>query len=146
MVKKYSIDEALQMFFVPRAAKDVVADLKSCFSCKRVELYNGAYMKAEKYRTKIVSTFEAHKRYVDLQIMLEGSELIHLAPITDEFEIVKPYDEDRDIEFLSGEIKDTVLLRAGECCFIDPSMAHMPGMVVNGVEEVKKIVIKLPVL
>lgn len=145
MIKKYTIDEVMEMFFVPKAAKKEIAALRQNFIRGRIELYNGAYIIAEKYRTKIVSSFESHRRYVDLQIMLEGSEMIHLAPITDKLEIAKPYDADRDIELETGEVKDSILLRAGECCFIEPQMAHMPGMVVNGIEEVKKIVVKLPI-
>lgn len=82
---------------------------------------------------------------VDVQIVVSATELIHFAPITDEFEVEEPYDEKRDIMFMKGEVKDTVILRAGDACIIGPDFAHMPGMAVNGSSHVQKIVLKIPV-
>lgn len=82
---------------------------------------------------------------VDVQIIVSGTELIHFAPITDEFVVEQEYDPQKDIMFMKGEVKDTVLLRAGDACVIGPDLAHMPGMAVNGSEHVKKIVLKIPV-
>lgn len=76
---------------------------------------------------------------------MSGTELIHFAPITDEFQVEQEYDPQKDIMFMKGEVKDTVLLRAGDACIIGPELAHMPGMAINGSEHVKKIVLKIPV-
>ena len=90
-------------------------------------------------------TFKYLKSLVDIQIVVSGTELINFAPINDNFVVEEPYDEMRDIMFMKGEGKDTVLLRAGDACIIGPELAHMPGMAVNGSSHVKKIVLKIPV-
>ncbi len=142
----FKLGEPARQFFIPKEALEVIKNLQKDFQCGRTELPNGAYMNAETYSTKSSSRFEAHRRFIDVQIIVEGTELVHLAPITDKFVQIEPYNETRDIEFMAGEVKDTVLLHAGEFCVITPEWAHMPCMAVNGSAPVKKVVVKVPIM
>ena len=130
---------------IPSDMAKLVEALVDNFVPKRYDFDGARFANAEEYNTKLVSRFEAHRKMVDVQIVISGAELIHFAPITDKFVVEEQYDKTRDIMFMTGEVKDTILLKAGEACVIGPELAHMPGMAVNGSEHVKKIVLKIPV-
>ena len=130
---------------IPSDMVELVERLMDKFEPKRYDFDGGRFANAECYNTKLQSRFEAHRKMVDIQIVVSGTELINFAPINDNFVVEEPYDEMRDIMFMKGEVKDTVLLRAGDACIIGPELAHMPGMAVNGSSHVKKIVLKIPV-
>lgn len=144
-MEKTSVKSLAEQGLIPSDMAELVERLMDNFVPKRYDFDGGRFANAEEYETKLTSRFEAHRKMVDVQIVVSGAELIHFAPINDNFVVEEPYDEMRDIMFMAGEVKDTVLLRAGEACVIGPELAHMPGMAVNGSSHVKKIVLKIPV-
>lgn len=144
-MEKTSVKSLAEQGLIPSDMAKLVEALMDNFVPKRYDFYGGRFANAECYNTKLQSRFEAHRKMVDIQIVVSGTELINFAPINDNFVVEEPYDEMRDIMFMKGEVKDTVLLRAGEACVIGPELAHMPGMAVNGSSHVKKIVLKIPV-
>jgi YhcH/YjgK/YiaL family protein len=89
--------------------------------------------------------FEVHRRYVDLQYLLEGRELVCWAPY-EELAVEHEYDEERDIAFLSGEARASFLLSAGCFAVFFPRDAHKPNCrAAEKSEKVRKIVLKIPV-
>ena len=144
-MKKFSVKGLAGHALIPSDMAELVERLMNNFVPNRYNFDGGRFANAEEYETKLSSRFEAHRKMVDVQIVISGTELIHFAPINDNFVVDEPYDETRDIMFMKGEVKDTVLLRAGDACIIGPELAHMPGMAVNGSSHVKKIVLKIPV-
>lgn len=144
-MKKTSVKSLAEQGLIPSDMAKLVERLMNDFVPKRYDFDGGRFANAEEYETKLTSRFEAHRKMVDVQIVISGAELIHFAPITDKFVVEEQYDKTRDIMFMNGDVKDTVLLRAGDACIIGPELAHMPGMAVNGSEHVKKIVLKIPV-
>lgn len=144
-MKKTSVKSLAEQGLIPSDMAKLVERLMNDFVPNRYNFDGGRFANAEEYETKLSSRFEAHRKMVDVQIVVSGTELIHFAPITDEFQVEQEYDPKKDIMFMNGEVKDTVILRAGDACVIGPDLAHMPGMAVNGSEHVKKIVIKIPV-
>ena len=84
--------------------------------------------------------WEAHQRYADLQIVVEGEERMGYGQMG-RFER-GAYDPAKDIEFLTGE-GDFVRLGAGEFMVLWPGEVHMPGMAVGEPSPVKKIVVKI---
>lgn len=144
-MEKTSVKSLAEQGLIPSDMAELVERLMDNFVPKRYDFDGGWFANAEEYETKLTSRFEAHRKMVDVQIVVSGTEMIHFAPITDEFQVEQEYDPKKDIMFMTGEVKDTVLLRAGEACVIGPELAHMPGMAVNGSSHVKKIVLKIPV-
>lgn len=144
-MEKTSVKSLAEQGLIPSDMAKLVEALVDNFVPKRYDFDGARFANAEEYNTKLVSRFEAHRKMVDVQIVISGAELIHFAPITDKFVVEEQYDKTRDIMFMTGEVKDTILLKAGEACVIGPELAHMPGMAVNGSEHVKKIVLKIPV-
>jgi len=82
---------------------------------------------------------ETHRRYIDVQYVARGRELMGYAPVA-ALEPDGPYDEARDVRFHRGHA-DFVLLRQGMFAVMLPGDAHMPGVAVAGDQgRVKKIV------
>ena len=87
---------------------------------------------------------ETHRRYIDVQYMAQGRELIGYAPAMS----LRPdglYEDERDVQFHQGHA-DFFLLQQGMFAVMLPSDAHMPGLAVDGQPgPVRKIVIKAAV-
>jgi YhcH/YjgK/YiaL family protein len=100
------------------------------------------YVIVSEYATKpsVQGTWEAHRRYIDLQYMIRGTERIGYSPISR----MKPgaYDADKDCMFLEGS-GDFLTLRKGDFMVLRPDDAHMPGIAVEGPSPVKKAVFKI---
>lgn len=100
------------------------------------------YAIVSEYATKppALGKWEAHRRYIDLQYMVRGTEHIGFAPIAR----MKhgAYDADKDCMFLEGS-GDFLTLRKGDFMVLRPDDAHMPGIAVDGPSPVKKAVFKI---
>lgn len=87
--------------------------------------------------------YEAHREYIDIQVLVSGAERIGMAHRTPCMEVVQEYDEGRDIEFLRAE-GGLVPMYAGQFLVIFPHEAHEPGVhPASGPAKVRKIVIKV---
>ncbi len=88
--------------------------------------------------------FETHKKYIDIQYLVSGSEKIYLGS-PDEMTTVVPYNETKDIAFLEGRGHD-ITLNAGDFMIIWPHEAHAPGSdPATDAVPIHKIVIKVAV-
>lgn len=85
-------------------------------------------------------TWEAHKKYMDLQIVLNGREAMAWAPAED-LRGFSPYDEQKDL-MLSPDAHpgSSVLVEAGMFALFMPKDAHRPGM---GTGQARKAVVKV---
>lgn len=98
------------------------------------------------YKTKAASDscFEAHKRYIDIQVVLEGEEIIGFES-ADKLSVTKEYDAEGDYMLygLNGAY-DSVRLCRGEMAIIFPEEPHAPGMTAaDGPTDVRKMVVKV---
>lgn len=132
---------------VSQAVVNQVQALFDDFVEGRYVFDNNVFLNAESYQTKCSDEkdFEAHRKYIDVQIIVSGQEIIEVASVDDcSFKIIKPYVY--DIEFMNGDVKKKEIeLKAGEFCVLYPSDAHKPGINFGDEHLVKKIVIKIPV-
>jgi YhcH/YjgK/YiaL family protein len=85
--------------------------------------------------------WEAHRAYIDIQYIVEGQEKIGFANI-DDFSQITQYDKEKDIVFLEGN-GDFVTLKQGDFAIFTQQDAHMPGLLVDKSQHVKKAVIKI---
>lgn len=89
--------------------------------------------------------FEAHRKYIDLQFLLEGKEAIAVCDL-EKLQVTDDYDEEND--FLLGLCQDgydLVEMKAGDFLLLFPEDAHMPGVSLDKATDNKKIVVKIPV-
>jgi len=85
--------------------------------------------------------WEAHKKYIDIHLMLDGEEKILLNHI-DNLE-KKPYQEDEDYLPLEGEEASMVTLEAGDFLICYPEDAHMTAVKVKNEKNIKKAIFKV---
>lgn len=89
--------------------------------------------------------FEAHRRFIDIQFILSGEEIIYHVP-TERLEVSEPYHDERDVVFFRDPIAASpTLLRAGDFSIYFPHDGHKPGCVHHTPVAVRKIVIKVAV-
>lgn len=99
----------------------------------------------DRYQTQPIETgrLEAHRKYVDIQFVAEGEELLGFAPL-DNLEIDQAYDEAKDCAFYKVPEKiSTLNLKAGMFCILFGADAHMPSRQLNGPSQVLKVVVKV---
>jgi YhcH/YjgK/YiaL family protein len=87
------------------------------------------------------TTWESHRKYIDLQYVINGEELIGVYPVS-KATVTKAYDEKRDAANYSadGKLYSAV---PGIFFLFFPSDAHRPNITPGGNKVVKKIVIKI---
>ena len=108
----------------------------------RYEIEDGIYANLQTYETKDDALYEAHRDYIDIQYMIEGSEKCGVA----EFKTCKTatkYDKERDIEFLNTNSGEYFTLNSGEFFVFFPQDAHKPSLNNNYKQKVKKVVVKV---
>lgn len=111
------------------------------------EIDEGIYANVDQYIPKNHQKcrFEAHKKYIDIQMMLYGEENLEYTT-TDGLEISEEYDENRDVMFFENTTDfDTVKLTPFKFAFIFPHEAHKPQIKTTS-DLVKKVVVKIKVL
>jgi YhcH/YjgK/YiaL family protein len=99
------------------------------------------------YTTKAFedTKYEAHRRYADIQIVLEGRELI-LVCDPGNLKSTAPYDPEGDFEFFTGNPSGThrIILNNPLAAILFPSDAHRPGITAEeNPSPVKKLVVKV---
>ncbi|HAN44124.1 MAG TPA: YhcH/YjgK/YiaL family protein [Ruminococcaceae bacterium] len=85
--------------------------------------------------------WEAHKKYIDIQYVVSGTEGIgynNLNTMTEQ----TPYDAERDIAFYTGK-GSIVAVHSGEFMLLYPQDAHMPLIDVADCKTLKKVVVKV---
>jgi YhcH/YjgK/YiaL family protein len=102
------------------------------------------YINSQEYNSKLPAQgkWEAHRRYIDLQYIISGTERIgyaHVSRLT-----LGDYNPEKDFLALTGS-GDFITLSAGDFMLLFPEDAHMPGMAVENPLPVKKVVVKIAV-
>lgn len=99
------------------------------------------------YKTKeiIENGFESHKKYIDIQYLLKGSEKVCCLPI-EQLQESKNYSEENDAAFYTANT-NPVEITLGNSYFaiFYPQDGHMPGLAYKANEDVKKVVVKLSI-
>ncbi len=85
--------------------------------------------------------FEAHEKYIDLQIPLEGAELFEVA--YGETKETKAYNAASDCKFMSGVASAAGSLSEGRFAIFITGEAHKPGIRAQGSKKIKKAVFKI---
>ena len=93
-------------------------------------------------RGKDASPLEAHRRYVDVQVVLAGQEIIGYSPLAQCQSGGKGYDPRKDIEFYATPAGQWMHVPPGAFAVYFPCDAHAP---LAGEGPVHKVVIKLAV-
>ncbi len=86
---------------------------------------------------------EAHRKYIDIHYMAGGSEVIGYSLFSSQ-EPATEYDEANDFILYCGE-KNYLKLKEKMFVIFFPSDLHMPGLIIEKPEKVRKVVVKVRV-
>ncbi|MCQ2183964.1 MAG: YhcH/YjgK/YiaL family protein [Bacteroidales bacterium] len=103
-----------------------------------------AYAIVSEYETKAPENcrFESHRKYIDLQYIIEGKEIMGVAA-PEGLEVTVPYVE--DIEFYGTEAEGAKYEEATPEKFLVffPDQPHRPCISCDGPSHIKKVVVKI---
>lgn len=109
----------------------------------RYELEGGDFYNISEYETSAKTRSEAHRDYIDIQILLKGEEYIGVAPLTDDMQPVKAA-PDKDYWLYECEV-DRIAMKPGCFMVLYPQDVHLPGDMKDQPTACKKIVGKIRV-
>ncbi|MGD9723669.1 MAG: YhcH/YjgK/YiaL family protein [Pirellulales bacterium] len=93
-------------------------------------------------RGRAAARLEAHRRYIDIQYLVEGREEIGWRPTSECRQIAEPYSDPRDIMFFADAPHTWIELPVGKFLIFYPQDAHAP-LAADGPNT--KVVIKVAV-
>lgn len=98
------------------------------------------------YETKplVEGKFEAHRKYIDIQVVLEGEERCDCAPLSAMAES-GCFDADKDIGFYTGPRQTSTRLATTNFAIFFPQDAHMPSLNLGEKRTIRKVVMKVAV-
>ncbi len=98
------------------------------------------------YKTKPVSKarFEAHRKYIDLQIIWQGQENIEVTSL-DNLKNKTKYDPQKDIVFYKFFKAASLIMNPGYLAVLYPTDAHAPGVSSGCQKVVFKTVVKVKI-
>src|SRR4051812_45420880 len=102
------------------------------------------YAMVQHYNTKPKEqgVWEAHRKYIDVQYVAEGIELMGYMNL--KHLNAGEYDVAKDFLLLQGQ-GNFLLMPAGTFVILTPEDAHIPGVAVDSPQPVKKVVVKVAV-
>ena len=103
------------------------------------------YATVSHYKTKPIDEgkWEAHIKYIDVQFIASGTELIGYSFVKN-MKRKTDYNPEKDVRFFEGD-GQWVKVEKGTFIILFPSDAHMPGIKVKDPEDVIKVVVKVKI-
>lgn len=87
-------------------------------------------------------SFESHRRFLDVQYLVEGAEVIYHSPL-DLLKVTTEYQEDDDYALYTGPRDQALILRPGYWAVFFPQDAHIPCCAHGAPARARKVVIKV---
>lgn len=90
--------------------------------------------------------YESHKKYIDVQLLLEGEEWLAYKPLMEKGDLLAAY-EDSDLYFWEFDTEEEffIPMKKGQYVVLFPSDAHKPLVAPAEPEPVKKVILKIAV-
>jgi len=129
--------------------KEVIAYTPENYPGGRVDLKgDDLYLNLAEYDTHGIEAglAEAHREYIDVMYMVEGTEVIYVKPVDRLRHVTKEYDP--VIEALLADIDEDgceIRLEKGDFVILFPEDAHAPACHADGQVHVKKIIGKVKI-
>ena len=141
-IENSKIYESLNLKFA-KAFEFILKTDFSQLSDGKYEIENdNVFALVQEYNTKDAkeAKLEAHKKYIDIQYIHSGIELIGLATLQNQL----PFSDitEQDIAFYAGDAS-FMKIEAGMFAIFFPDDLHMPGIKLIQSSKVKKVVVKV---
>lgn len=93
-------------------------------------------------RTRSEAKLECHRRYIDIQLVLDGVDEMGWKPLAECCEPATDYNEARDIRFFNDAPSSWIATPPGSFCLFFPDDAHAPLV---SQDFIRKVVVKIAV-
>jgi YhcH/YjgK/YiaL family protein len=93
-------------------------------------------------RERSAAQLECHRRYIDIQLVLEGVDEMGWKPLVDCHQPVSEYSDERDIQFFHDTPATWIAVPPGTFCIFFPEDTHAP-LVSTG--NIRKLIFKIVV-
>jgi biofilm protein TabA len=105
------------------------------------------YATVSEYMSKdpAVARYEAHRKYIDIQYVANGKELMGISPISEQKDILEPYNDAKDIMFVTVNKEVNFQATPDKLFIFFPDDIHRPGLRDGESTQVRKVVIKVKV-
>ena len=138
----------LEELFTPGSAANTRVKAIAPGDTIRTDLTGGAFVIEQAYETRLRADgfFESHRKFIDVQVIFEGEELMEVCDIS-RMTVKQPYNEKRDLIVYEDNTEASLLrVYPGSAAVFYPSDAHMPTLRVrHEAVNVRKCVVKVPV-
>ena len=114
-------------------------------NCNKIELDENCFVLEQAYisKNKEDCFFESHKKYIDIQYVFEGEEIMEVENLSN-LQVTTPYKEDLDYAKYSQSKDSSILkIRKNELAIFFPQDAHMPCIKLDEKKKVIKAVFKI---
>ncbi len=107
-------------------------------------------VKVQRYKTRPISECrpESHEKFIDVQFVVEGEEILGWCPLSPDLKILQPYDEKNDVTFYEDLFPESsMILAARSYAVLFPLDVHRPcgSFDEEDICNVTKVVVKIPV-
>jgi YhcH/YjgK/YiaL family protein len=108
---------------------------------------NNLYAPLSEYMSKNEqdARYEAHKKYIDIQYVVSGKELIGIAPASMQKDILVPYSEEKDVMFVTVSQINNFIATPDRFFIFFPDDLHRPGLKDGENLPVRKAVVKVKI-
>ena len=115
-------------------------------SIGRIDLSDDVYAAVSEYETKNPedAKFESHQKYIDLQYLISGEELIGLSDEKN-LKVTSPYSETNDITFYDFDGGKILEATPKKYFIFFPEDIHRPCIKTDQQQMVKKVVVKIKI-
>jgi YhcH/YjgK/YiaL family protein len=93
-------------------------------------------------KTKDMAKLEAHRKYIDIQLVLEGNETMGWKPLADCLNPISEHSLEKDIRFFHDAPVSYVPVPPDHFCIFFPEDAHAPLV---GTGTIRKVIFKIAV-
>lgn len=91
-------------------------------------------------RTREMARLEAHRRYIDIQLVLDGDEQMGWKPLADCYNPVSEHSVEKDIGFFHDAPASWIPTPPDHFCIFFPEDAHAPLV---GTGQIRKVIFKI---
>ena len=105
---------------------------------------DNVYAIVQEYETKEPDKWERHKKYIDVQYIVSGNEIIGWENIS-VLPSMPEYFADKDCSLFNFEGGSNIIMKPGYFCVLFPDDMHRPGTKYKKIEKIKKVIVKIAV-
>lgn len=112
----------------------------------RHDITENTFANVQEYTSLLEGNYEAHRKYIDIQVVISGNENIFVAPLDKAVNLIHEYDESAGdfVLYADADNVNTINANFENWVVLFPNEAHKPGMAISKPSPIRKVVVKIP--